>query len=148
MRIELDILGEPMGKQRPRLSTINGIARAFTPKETINYESKVVNAYKQVVPTGNQIFEKGETIFATIIAEFSLSKGDYGKKGLNKSGREKLENGYCIKHLDCDNIAKICLDALNGIAYYDDSQIACLVVLKKWVETTPKVRIILERKQP
>lgn len=33
---------------------------------------------------------------------------------------------------DCDNIAKAILDALNGIAYKDDSQVAELVVKKRF----------------
>jgi Holliday junction resolvase RusA-like endonuclease len=31
---------------------------------------------------------------------------------------------------DVDNIGKLCQDALNGIAYHDDSQVCCLSVRK------------------
>ena len=44
---------------------------------------------------------------------------------------------------DTDNIAKICLDALNGVAYDDDSQVTVLLVLKKWSERE-RVEIVLE----
>lgn len=37
---------------------------------------------------------------------------------------------------DCDNIAKAVLDALNGVAFDDDSQVVTLVVRKY-----PRVRI-------
>ena len=40
------------------------------------------------------------------------------------------------KKPDCDNIAKVILDALNGIAYHDDSQVVELVVHKHYAETT------------
>jgi Holliday junction resolvase RusA-like endonuclease len=40
---------------------------------------------------------------------------------------------FCTKKPDCDNIAKIVLDALNGIAFHDDSQVSCLTVHKHYV---------------
>lgn len=46
------------------------------------------------------------------------------------------------KKTDCDNIAKIICDALNRVAYKDDSQIVKLNVMKEYVETpSVKVRI-------
>lgn len=36
---------------------------------------------------------------------------------------------------DCDNIAKNINDALNGIVYHDDKQIACLTVNKFYSES-------------
>ena len=45
-----------------------------------------------------------------------------------------------IKKPDCDNIAKIILDALNGIAFHDDSQIVTLEVFKYYSER-PKVYV-------
>lgn len=43
---------------------------------------------------------------------------------------------------DTDNVAKIVLDALNGIAYHDDAQIVQLTVLKRY-STEPKVKVKL-----
>ena len=37
-----------------------------------------------------------------------------------------------VKKPDCDNIAKAILDALNGLAYEDDSQIVSAVILKRY----------------
>lgn len=145
-RIAFEIKGEPFGKQRPKVSTINGFARAYTPEKTINYENKVLNAYlESVKDTENEHvipFEQ-EPIFCTIIATFGLCKGDYGKKGLNKQGRAKLDTYYCDKHIDSDNIAKVIQDALNGVAYKDDKQICGLLVIKVWGEI-PSVKVILE----
>ena len=47
------------------------------------------------------------------------------------------------KKPDCDNIAKIILDSLNGIAYADDKQIISLSV-EKYYGDTPKVCLILQ----
>jgi Holliday junction resolvase RusA-like endonuclease len=46
------------------------------------------------------------------------------------------------KKPDCDNMAKIVLDALNGIAFDDDSQITDLIVHKQYGES-PNVEIEL-----
>jgi Holliday junction resolvase RusA-like endonuclease len=44
------------------------------------------------------------------------------------------------KKPDCDNIAKAVLDALNGIAYYDDSQVVTVTVEKLYSDT-PRVEV-------
>jgi Holliday junction resolvase RusA-like endonuclease len=50
-----------------------------------------------------------------------------------------------VKKPDLDNIAKICLDALNKLAFDDDSQIVALRVEKHYSEE-PRVEIeITER---
>ena len=145
--VKLEILGEPMGKQRPRFSTYNGFVKTHTPKETTNYESKVVFDYKQ--QHQEMFFNHGSQISAHIIAYFQIPKSHYKyhKKtntiDLDKAGEQMRDNLICpTKKPDCDNIAKICLDALNGIAYPDDSQIVELVVEKRYSEE-PRVIITL-----
>lgn len=143
MKISFEVYGDPMGKQRPRVVKIGNNARTYTPKETINYETKVVYAFKQA--QGEYLADK--ELKATITAYYRLQKVHYGKKGINKKGLEKLEGKINpTTKPDCDNIAKICLDALNGVAYYDDSQITELQVFKKYAEA-PKVVIELETKE-
>ena len=47
------------------------------------------------------------------------------------------------KKPDADNIAKIILDSLNGLAYKDDSQVSALMVLKDY-GTENKIIVELE----
>ena len=47
MRVDLTILGEPMGKQRPRYSNYGGFVRTYTPQKTINYESLIAHEYNE-----------------------------------------------------------------------------------------------------
>ena len=140
--VELTILGEPMGKQRPRYSMYNGIVRTYTPQKTINYESLIAHEYNQKY--GKLMFERDRPIAAYIRAFFPLSKSDYGKKGLNKSGREKIAMRFCTKHVDLDNIVKCILDALNSICYVDDKQVVFITCEKQWTEGEAKVEIELE----
>ena len=55
-------------------------------------------------------------------------------------------NGSCYyNHTpDTDNIAKIVLDSLNGIAYKDDSQVTALKVIKQYGE---HAKIIVKLKE-
>lgn len=145
--IVFNIPGEPMGKGRPRFSTFNGYVRTHTPKETTTYENKVIMSYRQ--EHEEMVFANNEMIHAEIDAYFIIPKSRYrfhkktGTTDLDKLGLEMLENKVRpTKKPDCDNIAKIVLDALNGIAYYDDSQVVSLVVRKHYAETT-HVKVML-----
>ena len=140
--VKLTILGEPESKQRPRYSTYNGYVRTYTPQKTINYESLIVHEYNEKY--GKLTFDRNEPVSLVVNAYFGLSKSDFGKKGLNKSGREKMEMGYCITTKDIDNIVKIIMDALNSICYVDDKQIVVINACKFWTMETPRVEIILE----
>ena len=62
----------------------------------------------------------------------------------SKKRAKMMEEGKIryTKKIDCDNLAKIVLDALNNIAYKDDAQVCELVVVKKY-GTEPKVSVRL-----
>lgn len=127
------IPGEPMGKQRPRL----GKCHIYTPTVTVNYETLVKMEYHNQV---NRMLE-GE-IEAKIIAFYSIPKS------ASKRQRELMIAGLVrpTKKPDADNIAKIVLDSLNGIAYRDDSQIINLMV-EKYYDETPSVAVWLWNKE-
>jgi len=116
--------GKPFGKQRPRVVTRGGFARAYTPKETVEYENKVRSSYKQSV---ERDYKLSGPISAQIEAIFEVPKS------VSKKEKERLlsEEDY-TKKPDCDNIAKSILDALNEISYEDDSQVCELYVRKKY----------------
>jgi Holliday junction resolvase RusA-like endonuclease len=137
--IRIVVLGEPMGKQRPRASFIAGHATIYTPKKTQSYEARFASAYadghSDIPPTG-------EAISVEIRAFFSLAKADFNSKGEpNKKGLAKL-NGEIrpTKKPDCDNIAKAVLDGLNGVAFIDDSQVVELSIQKGY-SLQPKVEV-------
>lgn len=140
-RVNLTILGEPCGKQRPRYSMYNGVVRTYTPQKTINYESLIAHEYNSKY--GKLMFERDTPISIVVNAYFGLSSGDFGKKGLNKSGREKIGMGYCTKHVDLDNIVKAIMDSLNSICYVDDKQVVVINACKFWTIDTPRVEIFI-----
>ena len=130
--VTFTILGKPIGKGRPRFSTAGGYARSYTPAKTVEYENLVRMEWEK---TGAKKLEG--VISATINCYFPIPKS------VSKKKREAMDGAFYTKKPDCDNIAKIILDALNGIAYDDDSQIAMLDVLKIYDASETMVKVTL-----
>ena len=140
--MQLVVLGEPLGKERPRYTNCGGFIRTYTPQKTINYESLIAHEYNEKY--GTLMFGKDEPVHATITAYYGLNRADFGKKGINKSGREKIANLYCPAKSDIDNIVKSILDALNSICFYDDKQVVSINASKCYTLKSPRVEILLE----
>lgn len=107
------------GKGRPRF-TRRG--HAYTPAETANAERAVLAAFLHetgLKGEGAPLFPAGPV--AVEVAVFMPPPKDMPKR---ESGRP-----YTVKP-DADNVAKLVLDALNGHAWRDDSQVVDLHVVK------------------
>lgn len=141
MKISFTIEGEPMGKERPKATTIGGHAKVYTPKKTANYEAKVGYAFRQAYPNAEPL---ATALHASIYCYFPLNKGDYTPNGKpTKKGRAKLSGEIAhTKKPDCDNLAKSVLDGLNGLAFVDDSQIISLTVVK-YYSVWPRVQVVI-----
>ncbi len=141
MSVKFEVLGTPVGKSRPKFSTVNGHAVAYTPAKTANYETLVRLSYQQKY--AGCIFEKNVPLMADITALFPIPKS------ASKKLQEKMLSGAVrpTKKPDCDNIIKAVLDALNGVAYYDDSQVVKICIRKRY-DTNPRTIIeIIELKE-
>jgi Holliday junction resolvase RusA-like endonuclease len=105
-----------MGKARPRV-TRSG--HAYTPKNTVNYENYVKLKY---VADGGE--RREGPIKAVIHVFYEIPQS------ATKKRRTAILEGLELptKKPDADNIAKIILDSLNGIAFHDDSQVTSLEI--------------------
>lgn len=116
--------GEVRPKERPRF-TRSG--RVFTPKKTQEYERKVKAAYMSECPSGMAFPDCSVEMVLNIYMQVPKS---YSKK--------KRDHMICFefptKKPDIDNQIKAVADALNGVAYTDDSQIVSITVNKFWSE--------------
>ena len=132
--VKFTVPGKPVGKQRPRFSRTYTGVRTYTPRKTQEYEDLVRISYRQV---SKQKLEGA--ISATIYGYFEPPRS------ISKKQREQMLNGNIsyIKKIDSDNLAKSILDALNGAAYDDDSQVCLLIVQKLYAETA-RVEVVLE----
>ena len=109
------IYGKPLGKKRPKTTTIHGKAKQYTPIETINYEVLIKNVYDEKYK-GKPLFI--EALFSEImIYKLIPSSISEKKKQLMEEGIIRPTNTP-----DIDNVEKIVKDALNQIAYIDDKQ--------------------------
>jgi len=134
--ISFTVPGEPKGKARP-IVTKKGIA--FTPKTTISYENWVKQCY--IFTSEGQKYDS-EPLRARIRAYYSIpSSKSQKQKNLMNSGKIRP-----TKKPDTDNIAKIVLDSLNGLAFKDDSQIVELIV-EKYYSENPQVEVEIEEVQ-
>lgn len=112
------VKGKVRGKARPRF--YNG--HAVTPKETKDYEATI--AYEYLHAKG-KLTER--PIEVSIIVRLAVPKSEsISRQTL------KIQSLRPTKKPDIDNIAKVVLDALNGVAYVDDKQVVELRVSKRW----------------
>ena len=116
--MRFDIQGQPVGKQRPRLGGTN----TYTPKKTQEWAVKVQNCAKRA-EIGKHYTE--EPVSVDIVIERAITKS-WSKKRKQAS----LEFGYASAKPDVDNVSKAILDALKGLAWKDDTQVAKLTVTR------------------
>ena len=133
---ELEVEIEPIGKARPRVTARGKFAHAYTPKKTKDYELKIKNEYIKKYGYNNIL--KGP-LEAEAYAYFSIPKSSTINEKSNM-----LNN--IIKHThkpDLANFDKAIFDALNGVAFEDDSQIVKLKSEKRYSDS-PKVVLKLK----
>jgi Holliday junction resolvase RusA-like endonuclease len=136
-RISIVVPGAPVPKGRPRLSTIHGQARAFTPAKTRRYEDLIRLEAGRVMEGRGQL--QGPTrveIRAYMPMPQALAK--------HKLKGPAAEAGIIrpITKPDVDNFAKV-IDALNGIVWPDDNQVVELTVAK-FYSARPRLEMTAE----
>ena len=124
-------LEEPVAKGRPRLTTIGGHARAFTPEKTRTYEY-ILRGLAQHQNTENKWQPLAGALKVKV--KFFLTKPKSAKK-----------RNYPIVKPDLDNFLKSSLDAFNDIIWIDDSQICVIEAAKEY--STNAGFIVLEVEQ-
>jgi len=117
LRYKLIIDGEPVGKGRPRFAR----GHAYSPEKTRVYERAIRNSYS------GPKFE--EAVYMKLTAYYQKPK--------------KCKTLFPLKKPDLDNVAKIIMDSLNGVAYDDDKQVVWLTITKRWTEDYPRVEVTL-----
>lgn len=135
--VRIEIPGPPVGKGRPRAGkTRDGRPVMYTPDKTLVYENYIkwiyTATYKSLKLCGP--------------LSVSICVGYPVPKSASKKDRARMFSDSIrpAKKPDCDNIAKIILDALNGVAYDDDRQVVELIVLKLYRDVPSTVVQIIE----
>lgn len=125
--------GQPKGKGRPRFTTANGYHRTFTPPETQRYEELIRTCFYEQV---TEPVHKERVYSVHVVAVFKIPES------ASKKTKEHMKNGEIRATVkpDLDNVLKIVLDALNGVAFVDDRQIVHLWASKYYGEQ-PKLLV-------
>lgn len=140
MLIHFTVLGPPQGKARARTFYNKALGRSvsMTPENTVLYENHIKACFLEQTDTKTRWFNS-EPLEMRIEAYYPIPKST------SKKAREKMMHGDILptKKPDADNVAKVICDALNGIAYHDDTQIVRLEVCKYYDEI-PRVEVAIE----
>ena len=129
------VYGTPVGKGRPRFRNAGKFVQTYTPEKTANYETLVKLAYQQ--EHGGEPLLTG-ALHMELLAYFPIPKSTSKKdRALMILGKN-----WHIKKPDSSNVLKAVEDALNGIAYADDSSICSMTIVKKYSDT-PRVEIMI-----
>lgn len=120
--------GEAVGKGRPRVSTIGGHARMFTPQKTANYETLIAMAAQQAM-AGRELIGGPVLVEMKILVSVASS---WSKK---KTAEALAGDVMPTKKPDADNVLKAICDGINGIVFKDDVQVVNVSLSKRFSET-------------
>lgn len=142
--IKFTVYGDPKAQKRHRDSkpiTVNG--RTFSPKYDPSIKDKNVLLSQAIEHRPEQPIDY--PVKLVIKACFARPGEHFGKR----NGVPYLKDTSPLWHSkrpDGDNIAKLVLDALNGIFWKDDSVVSVLVVEKQYiVNSSPRMEIEITR---
>lgn len=139
--IVFEMWGKPQGKARARTFYNHRLGRSqsVTPTNTVLYENYIKECYKAT--ESSEFWFNKEPLAMKIVALFEIPKS------FTKKQRADIKNGllFPTKKPDADNIAKVVCDALNGVAYTDDTQIIDLHILKFYAKDRPRVIVEIKR---
>lgn len=107
--------GKVVGKMRPRFTTAGGAARAYTPRKSLEFENRVAAEYRK---QGGRLHRGAVQVTVAY------------RRPLPKSLPRYRSGEWDEVKPDLDNVAKSVLDALNGLAYEDDSSVVMLTAYR------------------
>lgn len=132
MTFTFTIPGEPVAKGRPRMTRTG---HAYTPQKTRLYEAHIQDLWKRGIAPA---LPTGQPLRVSVDAFFSVPKST------SKKQKMAMDGAPHIKKPDADNVVKAVLDALNGLAFEDDSRICNLTATKRYTLDEPRVEVTLE----
>ncbi|WP_237173024.1 RusA family crossover junction endodeoxyribonuclease [Paracandidimonas lactea] len=127
--------GKPVGKGRPRAAKRGRHITLYTPEETASYESTVALAAGQAM-AGQPLIDGPVDVLMRIALPVPASWSQ-------KKQREALA-GTLVPTVkpDMDNVIKAVFDAINGVVWNDDTQVADLRVQRRY-GAAPGVSVVV-----
>lgn len=137
MKAIFTVLGEPRGKGRPRVMKRGNFVHTYTPDATVSYENLIKTEYHLQCP--GKFYAQKVPVTVKLNAYYGIPNSVSNKR------KKEMIAGFIrpTKKVDADNLVKVFMDALNGVAFYDDVQVVDLEVHKLYDEN-PRVVVIIE----
>lgn len=133
---EIIIKGEPVAKGRPRFRNCGSFVSAYTPAKTKNAEKSIKEQLREYFTD----LPSQKPIRIEFVFYFGIPKS-YSKKKIKELETNKFLH---TNKPDADNVAKLYLDAMNGLVFNDDKQIATLKITKLYTFLEPRTEIIID----
>ena len=121
---------EPIACPRPRITRFG----AYYPKKYQDYKDYL--KYYLTLLNLNKFEDK--PLYLNIVFNIQIPNS------LSKKKKLELNGQYVIKKPDIDNYLKSVMDAMNSIVYKDDSQIASISIIKKYVIDNANIEIEID----
>ena len=130
--------GKPQGKARARTVYNKNLSHSvsYTPENDLLYENLIKAMY--ITAAKGTKFDKDIPVALRIVARFEPPKSTSKKKVQQMLAGEL----HVMKKPDIDNVVKVYADALNHLAYHDDSQVVS-ITCEKYYSEEPRVEVIL-----
>lgn len=135
VEVRFTAYGNPCAKERPRVANNH----AYTPRKTKEQEEKIAWMYKSVYRSFK--FPKGVPLKIEVDMYLAIPASE------TKKAKDAMRSGKIrpVKRIiDTDNGVKLVMDALNGVAYEDDSQIV-EIVGRKFYSDVPRTEVCITR---
>jgi Holliday junction resolvase RusA-like endonuclease len=120
----LIVYTEPVAKARPRVTVQNGRARAYTPSKTQEAEWRIRTEWI----AAHGLHPLAGPVYLVVIAYVAMPKS---------MPQKRREGALPVTRPDADNYLKTAQDALNEVAWADDSQVVDLRVAKRYAIDGP-----------
>ena len=130
MTMSFTIPGKPFGKERPRVNTTQ--YSVYTPPKTVQYEERVRALY----------MAQGGRNFRDCYISIAITAFFKPPKATTRKQREAMRIGNLRPAIrpDADNICKVIMDSLQGIAFENDKQVIWTTVEKRY-DDEPRVDV-------
>jgi len=127
--VKIVIEGKPVAKKRPRFARRGKFVATYSDQET--EEGRFLLLAKGQIPGPMAGPLRVECKFY-----LPRPKGHFGS-GKNAGALKASAPLHHVNKPDADNLAKFCLDVLNGLAWADDAQIVALTGVKVYADDGP-----------
>ena len=140
--MEFSIPGAPVAKARPRFSRRGGFVMTYRPSKEVAAEARLrAFVQEQMRNQHLEMLPAGAPLVVSCEFDFAPPKSWGKRRKLGCLGQPHISKP------DLDNLIKFVLDALNGVVWADDRQVAAYgECVKLWTET-PMTRITVETLQ-